>query len=63
MTVDASGGDVSGVDFGFNFDVVVNTNDSGQGSLRQFIINSNLLAWSGRGQERLIAAVDPLDRW
>jgi len=63
VTVDASGGDVSGVDFGFNFDVVVNTNDSGQGSLRQFIINSNLLAWSGRGQERRIAAVDSLDRW
>jgi hypothetical protein len=43
VTVDASAGDVSGVDFGFNFDVVVNTNDSGQGSLRQFIVNSNLL--------------------
>jgi len=63
VTVDASGGDVSGVDFGFNFDVVVNTNDSGQGSLRQFIINSNLLAWLGHGEERLIAAVDSLDRW
>jgi len=63
VTVDASGGDVSGVDFGFNFDVVVNTNDSGQGSLRQFIINSNLLAWLGHGQERRIAAVDSLDRW
>jgi hypothetical protein len=50
VTVDASGGDVSGVDFGFNFDVVVNTNNSGQGSLRQFIINSNLLSWSGDGQ-------------
>jgi hypothetical protein len=43
VSVDASGGGVSGVDFGFNFDVVVNTNDSGQGSLRQFIVNSNLL--------------------
>jgi hypothetical protein len=43
VSVDASGGDVNGVDFGFNFDVVVNTNDAGQGSLRQFIINSNLL--------------------
>ena len=35
--------DINGVDFGFNFDTIVNTNDSGQGSLRQFIINSNLL--------------------
>ncbi len=43
VTVDASGGDVSGIDFGFNFNVVVNTNNSGQGSLRQFILNSNLL--------------------
>jgi trimeric autotransporter adhesin len=34
---------VSGVDFGFNFDTIVNTNDLGQGSLRQFVINSNNL--------------------
>ncbi|MBC6991285.1 right-handed parallel beta-helix repeat-containing protein [Hymenobacter sp. BT491] len=31
------------VDFGFNFDAVVNTNDAGQGSLRQFIVNANAL--------------------
>ena len=31
------------LDFGYNFDVVVNTNNEGQGSLRQFIINSNEL--------------------
>jgi CSLREA domain-containing protein len=43
VTVDASGGDVTGVGFGFNFDTIVNTNDSGQGTLRQFILNSNLL--------------------
>jgi hypothetical protein len=43
ITVDASGGDVTGVDFGFNFDTIVNTNGSGQGSLRQFILNANLL--------------------
>jgi uncharacterized repeat protein (TIGR01451 family) len=34
---------ITGVDFGFNFDTIVNTKDSGQGSLRQFIINSNAL--------------------
>ncbi|MFZ1388676.1 MAG: GEVED domain-containing protein [Thiolinea sp.] len=33
----------SGIDFGFNFDTIVNTNDAGQGSLRQFILNANLL--------------------
>lgn len=35
---------LSGVDFGFNFDTIVSTRDAGQGSLRQFIINSNALA-------------------
>jgi parallel beta-helix repeat protein len=31
------------VDFGYNFDVIVNNNDAGQGSFRQFIANSNAL--------------------
>ena len=39
----STGTDVSLVDFGFNFDTIVNKNDAGQGSLRQFIINSNAL--------------------
>ena len=43
--------DVSGVDFGFNFDVIVNTNNSGQGSLRQFIHNSNDLENTNLDQE------------
>jgi hypothetical protein len=49
---------ISGIDFGFNFDTVVNTRDSTncaaanasypcQGSLRQFIINSNALTGEG----------------
>ncbi|WP_420595134.1 beta strand repeat-containing protein [Deinococcus sp.] len=42
-SVTLSAGNVSGVDFGFNFDTIVNTNDSGQGSLRQFIVNSSAL--------------------
>lgn len=37
---------VTGVDFGFNFDTIVNTNNTGQGSLRQFIINANALTGS-----------------
>ncbi len=41
---------VTGIDFGYNFDTVVNTNDSGQGSLRQFILNSNALANTGLAQ-------------
>ena len=38
-----SGSDVNDVDFGFNFSTIVNTNDTDQGSLRQFIINANAL--------------------
>ena len=35
---------VTAVNFGFNFNTVVNTNDAGQGSLRQFIANANRLS-------------------
>ncbi|WP_211206827.1 GEVED domain-containing protein, partial [Thiolinea disciformis] len=41
---------ITGIDFGFNFDTIVNTNDTGQGSLRQFILNSNLLGNTGLDQ-------------
>ncbi len=34
---------VTNLDFGYNFDTIVNTNNAGQGSLRQFILNSNSL--------------------
>jgi uncharacterized repeat protein (TIGR01451 family) len=36
-------GPVVNVDFGYNFDLVVNTNTAGQGSLAQFITNANAL--------------------
>jgi uncharacterized repeat protein (TIGR01451 family) len=35
---------VTNLDFGYNFDTIVNTRNSGQGSLRQFILNSNALS-------------------
>ncbi|UZO80728.1 right-handed parallel beta-helix repeat-containing protein [Aquimarina sp. ERC-38] len=35
------------LNFGFNFNTIVNTNASGQGSLRQFVINSNALDENG----------------
>lgn len=38
---------VDGLDFGFNFNTIVNTNESGQGSLDQFIINSNEIGETG----------------
>jgi hypothetical protein len=67
VTAAANNSTISSIDFGFNFDTVVNTRDAAacgatnssypcQGSLRQFIINSNALhgegslAQSGSGQ-------------
>jgi hypothetical protein len=41
--VTVGGATVSGVDFGFNFNAIVNGNNAGQGSLRQFITNANAL--------------------
>jgi trimeric autotransporter adhesin len=41
---------VAGIDFGYNFDTIVNTNNTGQGSLRQFITNSNTLTNAGLAQ-------------
>jgi uncharacterized repeat protein (TIGR01451 family) len=45
-----NGTPTTGPDFGFNFDLVVNTRDAGQGSLRQFILNSNALTNAGLDQ-------------
>ncbi|MFS4469422.1 beta strand repeat-containing protein [Maribacter sp. 2210JD10-5] len=42
-----SAGGTGNVDFGFNFNTIVNTNENGQGSLEQFIINANNLDETG----------------
>ena len=49
---------ITGVNFGFNFDTVVNTNNTGQGSLRQFITNANALSNTGLAQSGLTAGID-----
>ncbi|HEY6252416.1 MAG TPA: right-handed parallel beta-helix repeat-containing protein, partial [Candidatus Angelobacter sp.] len=49
---------VTGIDFGFNFDLIVSTRDSGQGSLRQFITNSNTLTNAGLSQSGLTSGVE-----
>ncbi|OUJ75143.1 Ig-like domain-containing protein [Hymenobacter crusticola] len=54
-TITSSGAATVGPDFGFNFDVVTNTNDGGQGSLRQFITNANALSNSGLAQTGQVA--------
>ena len=48
---------MTGVDFGWNFDTVANTNNTGQGSLRQFLTNANTLGGDASlAQSGLIAA-------
>ncbi len=54
----ADGSGTDGFSFGFNFDTIVNTNDTGQGSLRQFVLNSNALPNTGLAQEGLTAGVE-----
>src|SRR5213079_394775 len=49
---------VSGVDFGFNFDTIVNVNDAGQGSVRQFITNANVLLNSSIAQAGFAPGVE-----
>ena len=49
---------VTGIDFGFNFDTIVSTRDSGQGTLRQFITNSNTLTNAGLSQAGQTAGVE-----
>ena len=46
-TLTMAGSGVVGIDFGFNFNTIVNTNEDGQGSLEQFIVNSNNLDETG----------------
>ena len=48
----------TGVDFGFNFDTIVNTNDTGQGSLWQFIDNSKTLDNAGLEQDGRTAGIE-----
>jgi uncharacterized repeat protein (TIGR01451 family) len=49
---------LSGIDFGFNFDTIVNAKDAGQGSLRQFLVHANALANTGLAQAGLTAGVE-----
>jgi hypothetical protein len=53
--VDIGSGDVTNVDFAFSFNVVVNVNNTGQGSLWQFIENANGIL--GANSMRFVPAV------
>ncbi len=49
---------ITDLDFGFNFNLVVNTNNAGQGSLRQFITHANALSNVGLAQQGRTAGID-----
>jgi hypothetical protein len=57
-SVAALSGNITGVDFGFSFNVIVNRNNTGQGSLRQFLTNANALTNGGMAQSGLVAGID-----
>ncbi len=53
--IDINNSNVTNVDFGFSFNVVVNHEETGQGSLRQFIKNANEI--SGANKMRFVPSV------
>ncbi|WP_457550689.1 right-handed parallel beta-helix repeat-containing protein, partial [Archaeoglobus sp.] len=56
--VNASTYNGESIDFGFSFDVIVNTRDEGQGSIGQFILNANAIKGDDRAEFR-IPTTDP----
>ena len=63
MSVAVSGGDVPDINIGFAYNLIVNTGNSGQGSLRQFIANANAIGSASGTTANLsefrIPATDP----
>ena len=49
---------ITAVDFGYSFNLIVNNNNTGQGSLRQFITNANALSNAGMAQAGMQAGID-----
>ncbi|MEY4070339.1 MAG: hypothetical protein RL721_953, partial [Candidatus Eisenbacteria bacterium] len=58
VNVPTSNSILTGIDFGFSFNVVSNTNDDGMGSFRQFLINASGLDHTGLAQDGLTPGVD-----
>jgi hypothetical protein len=57
-SVALSSGNISGVDFGYSFNVIVNANDSGQGSLRRVLNYANAMSNTGLAQSGLRVGID-----
>ncbi len=53
---------VSGVDLGFCYNLIVNTRNAGQGSLRQFLLNANAIFGANTSQFNIPSAGDPYGR-
>jgi parallel beta-helix repeat protein len=58
----AGGLGVSGVDFGFSYNLIVNGNNSGQGSLRQFMLNANAAVGLNFSEFNIPSDSDPFGR-
>ncbi|MDH5730768.1 MAG: right-handed parallel beta-helix repeat-containing protein, partial [Gammaproteobacteria bacterium] len=67
ISLTVSGSDITGLEFGFAYNLIVNVADSGQGSLRQFINNVNAsAAYNRTSQFRMQVATnqtDGADNW
>jgi len=57
-TVVLGASNITGVEFGYSYNVIVNKNNTGQGSLRQFLLNANALSNTGLAQSGLTAGID-----
>jgi parallel beta-helix repeat protein len=58
----AGGAGVTGVDLGFSYNLIVDSLNTGQGSLRQFLLNGNAVAGANASQFNIPSASDPFGR-
>jgi parallel beta-helix repeat protein len=56
------GAGVNGVDLGFSYNLIVNSLNGGQGSLRQFLLNGNAAAGVNASQFNIPSDTDPFGR-
>ncbi len=63
IAVTVAGADKTNLDFGFAYNLITNTNDAGQGSLRRFIANANAISaaagTTANASEFRIPLIDP----
>ena len=57
-TVTVGASDIPNIDFGYSYNLVVNNNNAGQGTLRQLILNANALVNTGLAIQGRSAGLD-----